>query len=309
MRLSTFLLALFTLTAFAANSILCRLALISGSIGPVEFTVTRLVSGMMALLPLILFRKRLFRKAEAESSPGQDLLKFRLPNIWPAAALFGYALSFSLAYVQLDAGVGALILFASVQISMMGISTFQGNKVTSFEWSGFVISFLGLIYLLSPGLSSPPALGTILMIVAGISWGVYSLLGKNQNSPALSTARNFLFCLPGVIFLGLTMAGSLARSGNIRVNAYGIILALISGAAASGGGYVLWYLTVQRISTTVASISQLVVPVIAAVGGIIFLNENLSLRLVTASILIIGGITIAILSKKPASSPIVHSKV
>jgi len=309
MRLSTLLLALLTLTAFAANSILCRLALITGSIGPVEFTAIRLLSGMLALLTLILFRKRLFPQAVAESAPGQDLLKIRPANFWPAAALFGYALSFSLAYIQLDAGVGALILFASVQISMMGISIIQGNRVTPFEWVGFAISFLGLIYLLYPGLSAPPALGTILMIIAGISWGVYSLLGKNQASPTLSTARNFLFCLPGVLILGLIATSSMVWHGNPRMNTDGIVLAFISGAATSGLGYVLWYLTVSRITITAASISQLVVPVIAAIGGIIFLNESLSLRLMVASIMIIGGIVMTILSKKPAKSPIVHSEI
>jgi len=309
MRLSTLLLAILTLTAFAANSIFCRLALISGSIGPVEFTAIRLVSGMIALLPLILFRKRLFRQAVVESAAGRDLLKFRLRNFWPAAALFGYALTFSLAYVQLDAGVGALILFASVQISMVGISIIHGNKVTPFEWSGFVISFLGLIYLLSPGLSAPPALGTFLMIIAGISWGVYSLLGKNQNSPTLSTARNFLFCLPGVLILCFIAASSMVLHGNPRMNTDGIVLALISGAVTSGLGYVLWYLTVSRITITAASISQLVVPIIAAIGGIIFLNENLSLRLIAASFMIIGGIMITILSKRPAKSPVVRSQI
>jgi len=308
MRISTLLLAIFTLTAFAANSILCRLALITGSIGPVEFTAIRLLSGMLALLPLILFRRRLFPQAVAESAPGQDILKIRPVNFWPAAALFGYALSFSLAYIQLDAAVGALILFPSVQITMMGISIIQGNKVAPFEWAGFAVSFIGLVYLLSPGLSAPPARGTILMMISGISWGIYSLLGKNQASPILSTARNFLFCLPGVIILGLPIAGSFMRNGTVLMNSDGIIIAMISGAIASGMGYILWYLTVHRITTTAASISQLAVPILVAIGGIAFLNETLNLRLVVASIMIIGGIVMAIFGKKPAKSPTVHSE-
>lgn len=298
MRISTVLLMFFTLVAFAANSILCRQALMSGSIGPVEFTFIRLASGTIALLPLIIFRSHRLLRESTESSDEQDLLKIRMRGIWPAIALFGYALSFSLAYVQLDAGVGALILFASVQITMMGVSIIQGNKVTPPELAGFVISFAGLVYLLSPGLSAPPALGTSLMIVAGVSWGMYSLLGKNQSRPILSTARNFLFCLPGVLVLGLIMAVDAARYGNLRMNTDGIMLALISGAVASGMGYILWYLSVRRITTTVASISQLVVPIIAAAGGILFLNENLNLRLVIASIMIISGISLTILSKK-----------
>lgn len=302
MRISTLFLAIFTLVAFAANSILCRLALKSGSIGPLEFTSIRLASGIIALLPFILFHNARPRPESPGSSGGKNLLKIRLTNIWPAMALFGYAISFSLAYVQLDAGVGALILFASVQISMMGISIIQGNKVTPFEWAGFVVSFSGLIYLLLPGLSAPPALGTFLMIVSGVSWGVYSLLGKHQERPLLSTARNFLFCLPGVIILGLITAGKLSREGYISIKIDGIILATISGAVASGMGYVLWYLTVCRITTAAASISQLAVPILAAMGGIIFLNETLNLRLVAASIMIIGGIVMTVLSNKASSN-------
>jgi drug/metabolite transporter (DMT)-like permease len=309
MRISTLLLAFFTLVAFAANSILCRLAMMSGSIGPIEFTFIRLASGTIALLPLIIFRKHWFRRELTESSGGQDLLKIRLSGFWPAIALFGYALSFSLAYVQLDAGVGALILFASVQMTMMGVSMIQGNKVTPPEWAGFVISFAGLIYLLLPGLSAPPALGTILMIVSGVSWGMYSLLGKNQAQPILSTARNFLFSLPGVMILGLIMTGNIIRHGSPQMDADGITLALISGAIASGMGYILWYLTVRRITTTVASISQLTVPILAAIGGIIFLNETLNLRLVVASIMIISGILLTILSKRPPESPVQGTKI
>jgi drug/metabolite transporter (DMT)-like permease len=300
MKISTLFLMLFTLVAFAANSILCRQALMTGSIGPVEFTAVRLGSGIIALLPVVLFHKSLFRSSSTESSDGSVLLRVRISNSWQAMALFAYAIFFSLAYVQLDAGTGALILFASVQISMIGISIIGGNRVALFEWIGLVISFSGLFYLLLPGLSAPPLVGTTLMIASGASWGVYSLLGQNQSRPILSTARNFLFCLPGVIILGLIVMENMSGQERAVLSSDGILLAVISGAVASGMGYVLWYMTVRRISTTVAAVSQLVVPIFAAIGGIIFLNEILSLRLVVASILIISGILMAILGRRPS---------
>jgi drug/metabolite transporter (DMT)-like permease len=298
MRLSTILLALFTLVAFAANSILCRQALTSGSIGPVEFTSIRLGSGLLALSPIILLRKRQFGSIPVAAAGESNPLRIQRSSIWPATALFGYAVFFSLAYIQLDAGIGALILFASVQITMIGVSIARGNKVTLFEWAGLVISFSGLIYLLLPGLSAPPALGAVLMMVSGMSWGMYSLLGKAQARPILSTARNFLFCLPGVMILGLVTIGNSVRLGHIPATTEGILLAVISGAVASAMGYILWYMTMRRITTTVASVSQLVVPILAAMGGVLFLHESLSLRLMIASGLIIGGIVITIVSRK-----------
>jgi len=296
MRLSTFFLALTTLVAFAANSILCRLALVSNSIGPVEFTSARLASGIIILLPLILFRKHLFGKSDLTGKQ-PNLLEVKLHNFRPSLALFGYALLFSLAYVQLDAGVGALILFASVQITMIGVSILQGNRITPVEWIGVLISLSGLVYLLLPGLTAPPAVGTALMIGSGVSWGLYSLFGKNQPEPILSTARNFLFCLPGVVILGLVILLNATSNGQLNIESNGLLLATLSGAVASGPGYVLWYLTVRRITTTAASVSQLVVPIIAAVGGILFLDESLTLRLVIASVLLIGGIVITILGR------------
>ena len=299
MRLSTLFLMLFTLIAFAANSILCRQALMTDSIGPLEFTSIRLGSGILVLLPIILFRKRLFSRLSEDRNP----IIVRSSNIWPAVALFSYAIFFSLAYIQLDAGTGALILFASVQITMIGISIARGNKVSLIEWAGLVISLSGLIYLLLPGLAAPPALGTILMIVSGGSWGIYSLLGQNQTQPILTTARNFLFSLPGVIFLVFLSTADFALTGQSKMSLDGILLAMVSGAITSGMGYVLWYLTVRRISTVVASICQLAVPILAALGGILFLSESLSLRLVIASILIVGGIVVTIVYRKSGQTP------
>lgn len=303
MNITSLILLVFTLIAFAANSILCRQALMTGSIGPVEFTAIRLGSGIIALLPLIVFRKSIFARPSAEKQQQRYQRIIERSNLWPAMALFCYAIFFSLAYIQLDAGTGALILFASVQITMIGWSIIQGNKVTLFEWAGIAISFSGLIYLLSPGLAAPPALGTIMMILSGASWGIYSLLGKHQDNPILSTAKNFLFCLPGVIILVLLSIGHFIQVGPAKLSGHGISLAIISGAVTSGMGYILWYLTVVRITITAASVSQLVVPILAATGGVLFLGESLSLRLGIASALILGGIVLTIMSRR-APEPI-----
>lgn len=295
MKLSTALLLLFTMIAFAANSILCRLALSTNAIGPVEFTAIRLASGILMLLPIILFRQPLKQISFIRNDDNRELLHIKLKNFYQSLSLFGYAIFFSLAYVQLDTAVGALILFPTVQISMVGWSLFQGNKVSLFEWVGFGLSTVGLLYLLSPGLTAPPLVGTMLMIASGVSWSAYSMLGKKEPSPILATARNFLFTLPLVLIISGFLLITKTIDG-IQLTKDGLILALLSGAIASAMGYVLWYLSLRRITTTAASISQLVVPIFAAVGGIIFLNEALTLRLVIASVLILGGIIIAILA-------------
>lgn len=298
MKLSTFLLVSSTLTAFAANSILCRQALMSGSIGPVAFTSIRLGSGILALLPIVLFRRASWRSAGTASNDASDPLRIKASNIWPAVALFSYAIFFSLAYVRLSAAVGALILFPTVQITMIGGSLLQGNKITLLQWVGVVISFMGMLYLLSPGLSAPPVLGTALMIISGSSWGVYSLLGKHQPRPILSTARNFLFSLPAVLVIAAFAMGRWFQNSQTQLTTNGVLLAVISGAVASGIGYILWYLTLRRISMTVASVSQLFVPILVAAGGVIFLDEHLTNRLTVSAILILGGIMLTMVRKK-----------
>lgn len=289
--ISTLFLAFFTLVAFAANSILCRMVLLSGSMGAVEFTFVRLLAGIIVLMPLIIFHRNFFSTKSDEHPP----LSISIPNFLPALALFGYALFFSLAYLKLEAGSGALILFASVQITMIGVSILEGNRVSSLEWTGILISFAGLVYLMSPGLSAPSTIAATLMIASGVCWGFYSLLGRNQPRPILTTARNFLFCLPGVVILGLIMIVGYSQEQSFQVNSNGLLLAILSGAVASGMGYVLWYLTVRRITTTIASVAQLAVPVLVAIGGILLLDESLTLRLIISSIMIIGGIMITIL--------------
>ncbi len=228
----------------------------SGSIGAVDFTTIRLLSGIIILLPVIIMGQK------KNSSTSDICLKVNLNNFSPALFLFSYALFFSLAYIQLGAAIGALILFASVQITMIGVSIYKGNRLTFFEWLGFVLAFAGLVYLLLPGLSAPPLLGASMMILSGISWGGYSLLGKDQKNPVFSTARNFLFCLPGCLLLIIFSLTNSETVGFESLNSNGIMLAILSGAIASGLGYVLWYLTLRKITVTVASIAQLSVPII-----------------------------------------------
>jgi drug/metabolite transporter (DMT)-like permease len=294
----TFLLVCITLTAFAANSILCRMALATDAIGPIEFTMVRLASGAIMLAPLLLLAGKVRLNGEnPEAAPG-GVLVLTPAHIGQAAALFGYALFFSLAYIELEAGTGALVLFPSVQLTMMGISVYLGNRVSLLETIGFALALCGLVYLMLPGASAPSLVGLTMMALSGISWGIYSMLGRNSSRPILATVRNFLFCLPACLVLfGVVV---IRTSGGSPANAQpgGMLLAVMSGAVASGGGYVLWYISLRRISITVAAIGQLAVPILAATGGIIFLDESLTLRLILASLLILGGIVVAVLGRK-----------
>lgn len=294
-RYFTFSLLLFTLVAFAANSILCRLALRSSAIGAVEFTLVRLLSGMLVLLPILFFYRG--NGKGANSNAVANTLAATRSNLAPSLALLAYALFFSLAYIELDVATGALVLFPSVQITMIGVSIYQGNRLTVTEWLGFALAFAGLVYLLFPGLSAPPPVPALMMLASGVSWGVYSLLGQRERYPVLSTARNFLYCVPACL---LIIVVGLVRSteGDYAVTPHGLLLAILSGGVASGLGYILWYVSLRRITTTLASIAQLAVPVIAGLGGVIFLHETPSLRLISASVVIIGGIVLTILGKR-----------
>lgn len=295
-RFVTVVITLLALTAFAANSILCRRALYTGDIGPVEFTAIRLFSGMLILIPVIWINRSRTEVAAPQDKSAQNLKSRAVRKILPAAALFSYAIFFSLAYVRLTTGTGALLLFGSVQTTMLGIYLFRGNRVGIFAWAGLVTSFLGLIYLLLPGLSAPSGIGTVMMMLAGVSWGFYSILGQRESAALYATARNFLYCLPGVLVLAVFAISRTNGVEQITITTHGLTLAVISGAIASALGYILWYLAVKRISTTTASIIQLLVPLIAAVGGVVFLNESLSMRLFVAGALISGGVLISLVS-------------
>ena len=279
MRAQTLVLTLFTLIAFAANSLLCRMALKAELIDPVSFTQVRLLSGALFLAPFFYLHR-------------EKILPLRIADLRAALALFVYAIAFSLSYVSLDAGAGALILFGMVQFTMIGFAILKGLRPVVMQWAGIAAGLAGLAYLTLPGLTAPPPGGALLMAAAGIAWGAYSLLGKTEADPVGATARNFLLSLPFVLLLFLMPKGGHAST-------QGLALAIASGAIASGAGYVIWYRALRNLSTMSASMVQLAVPIFAALGGIILLSEPLTMRLLVSSILILGGIYLSIRFSQP----------
>ena len=269
-------LTTFTLIAFAANSLLCRMALGDDLIDPVTFTTLRLCSGAMALVLISRLTKEAKSQKEVNGSWGSGF------------ALFAYAIAFSLAYISLNTGMGALILFGSVQMTMLGAALLSGERLVTLQWVGLSAAIGGLVYLVMPGISAPDPLGTLLMCVAGIAWGFYSIRGKGVLAPVAMTAGNFTRSAPMAVII------SIIAYSSVHLDPYGIVLALISGVVTSGLGYVLWYKALRGLTTTQASVVQLLVPVIAAFGGVVFLSEKISARLVVSSILILGGVAMAV---------------
>lgn len=271
---------LLSLLAFAGNSLLCRAALAHTHIDANTFTLIRLASGALVLAALgYLQRQQLPRGGHWGS----------------ALALFAYALCFSIAYQQLPTGVGALILFGAVQTSMIGYGLWQGERFRPLQLVGLLLAAGGLVGLLLPGLSAPPLLGALLMLVAGVAWGVYSLRGKGAQDPLQVTAGNFIKAVPMALVawvLALTWAWgqSDAMPTAVSLDLAGAGYAILSGALASGLGYAVWYRVLPALRATTAATAQLAVPVIAAIGGVLWLGEALSLRLVLASLAVLGGI-------------------
>lgn len=262
--------------AFAGNSLLNRVALLETDIDAATFTTIRLVSGAAVLWLISIHR------SSAQPAEG---------NWLSALALFTYAAGFSFAYISLPAATGALLLFAAVQTTMLGYGLWQGERLTAIQWLGFGFAISGLLGLLLPGLSAPPLLGSILMLAAGIAWGVYSIRGKTAGDPVLATTGNFLRAVPFTLVLSMIMLGSFSPDWA------GVGYAVLSGAIASGLGYVMWYSVLPALQATTAATVQLSVPVIAAIGGVLFLGESISLRLFLASIAILGGITLVLRHK------------
>lgn len=281
-RLRPLLLTSIAMIAFAGNSLLCRAALRDTGIDAASFTSVRLVAGALMLWLILALRGN--RRPLAAGS-------------WPSAlALFGYAAAFSFAYGGLSAAMGALLLFGAVQATMIGIGIWRGNRPGAIQWAGFVVAFAGLIGLLLPGLSAPPVASALLMIVAGIAWGVYSLRAKGAGEPTAVTTGNFIRSVP------LALALSLVMLSQVQVDAPGLIYAVASGAVTSGMGYAIWYMALPLLQATSAATVQLSVPVIAAVGGVLLLGEPLTLRLVVAGVAILGGIAIVIRAGQPKTS-------
>ena len=269
--------------AFAANSILCRLALLDGAIGAGSFTFLRLISGAVVLF--ILFK---IKHANSQVNKPSNL-KVKIAS---ALMLFSYAVTFSFAYISIATGTGALILFASVQISMIVVHIFKGNKISKIEYLGIAVSLFGFAYLLLPNATRPDLYSTLLMIISGISWAVFTLLGKQSNSAILSISESFV----GASILAMGLSPWLLDFQQITAEGAG--LAILSGAVASGGGYTIWYFVLPRISVLKASIVQLSVPALAIIGGAGLLNEPITLSLIVSTLLILGGITLVFVAKK-----------
>jgi len=263
---------------FAANSVLCRMALGTGAVDAASFSTIRLASGAVMLLLIVLLRDR------GTFQGGGD---------WRSAFwLFLYAVPFSFAYLGLGAGTGALILFGSVQATMLLSAWRAGERPSALQWSGLLIALAGLVYLVSPGLSAPPAISAGLMALAGAAWGIYSLRGRKGGDPLLRTTGNFVRAVPMVIVV------SAVAWSQANITTTGAVLAVISGALASALGYVAWYSALRHLTATKASTLQLSVPVIAALGGAALLSESITLRLVLASAMVLGGVGLTLIRQQ-----------
>jgi len=268
-------LALF---AFAGNSVFCRLALGEDAIDAASFTAIRLLSGIVVLAVAL----KMTRPRGAVPSKGS----------WKASfLLFLYAITFSFAYISLETGTGALILFSSVKVTMILVGMLMGYRLYKAEWLGVIIAFFGFIYLMAPGLEAPSLVGFFLMSISGVSWGFYTLAGKGSSNPLSDTTYNFLRTLPLVIIL---IASTIKYSA---LSKDGVLLAMLSGGIASGIGYAIWYKALGGLSSVQAAVVQLLVPVIAGLGGVLFSNETLSVRLSISSVIILGGILTMTLGK------------
>ena len=266
------------MAAFAGNSLLCRLALQHTAIDPASFTTARLISGALVLWVLVRWRGQ---------RPAGDW--------WSAAALFVYAAAFSYAYLSLSAGTGALLLFGAVQATMLGWGLWRGQRLRPGQTAGMVLAMGGLVALLWPGVTAPPALGALLMLAAGVAWGVYSLRGRGAGDPTAVTAGNFV----RAAMLAVPLA--LAALPWAQVDAAGLLWALCSGAVTSGLGYAVWYTALKGLHPTSSASVQLSVPVLTALGGVAFLGEPLTLHLTLCSAAILGGIACVIAGQPRAS--------
>ncbi len=282
--LRTLSLAMVTMTLFAANSLLARLALREGVIDAVSFTAVRISAGAAILTVIVTARQGGISAIRDNGSRRAAL------------ALYGYAITFSFAYLSLNAGTGALILFGAVQITMLAAGIVRGERPQLLEWIGLCLAFGGLVYLVSPGLTAPSPLGAASMAASGAAWGCYSLAAKRVRAPIAATAGNFARATP---MAGVTLAVIWATRPT-HASWIGLAVAAISGALTSGVGYVIWYVVLEDLRTSRAAIVQLTVPVIAAVAGVLLLDEHMTWRLVLASVSVLGGVALA-LSGKPVN--------
>ncbi len=274
----TWFLTMVAMTAFATNSVLCRMALGAHAVDAASFTAVRIVSGAVTLAMLTLFLRGYHALTAGSWTSGFQL--------------FLYAVAFSFAYLSLSAGTGSLILFGSVQATMIISGLRSGERPHMLQWAGLAIALTGLIYLVFPGIAAPSPGGSLLMALAGIAWGLYSLRGRGAKDPVSRTAGNFVRAVPFALVVWASHVQGL------HAEPRGILLAILSGALASGIGYVIWYTALRGLSSTRAATVQLSVPVLAAFGGVIFLSEVVTPRLMIASVLILGGVALTVIEKE-----------
>ena len=272
-------LTFMAMLAFAGNSLLCRLALAGAHSDPASFTAIRMAAGAAVLAVIV--RQRNPKPAGSG-------------NWLSAIALFSYAAAFSFAYVGLTAATGALLLFGSVQVTMISTGLWRGERLAAWQIVGMLCALGGLLVLLLPGLSTPPLPRALLMILAGLSWGIYSLRAKNAGDPTVVTGGNFLRTVP------MALALFLLTSTQVHIDAAGITYALISGAIASGVGYAIWYTALRGLKATTAATVQLSVPILATLGGVALLAEPISTTLLVATVATLGGVALVILTKPRA---------
>jgi drug/metabolite transporter (DMT)-like permease len=276
------LLTAAAMLCFAANSLLCRMALAPHLIDPATFSTVRVASAVAVLTVLVVGR------GGRLSGPAQA-------NWWSVGCLLAYLLFFSFAYARLSAGSGALILFGAVQLTMFAAALHQGEHFAPLSWIALAVALLGLVYLVLPGVTAPDPIGAFFMAVAGVAWGIFSLLARGVTRPTEANASNFIYCLP------LVAIASFWFSGDFKASPTGLVLAVASGAIASGLGYVIWYAALRTLSRTQAATVQLTVPAIAAFGGVLLLSEPVTIRLVVASCALLGGVAVVIARQSAAS--------
>jgi drug/metabolite transporter (DMT)-like permease len=270
----TVILTAVAMLAFAANALFGRMAMGEGLIDPTSYAAVRTISGAVALCLIAWPRWR---------------VRGRNPADWRIALmLFTYMIFFAFAYLTMAAGTGALILFGAVQLTMFGAALRAGERFNALSWAGLAAAVGGLIYLVSPGLAAPDPLGAALMAISGVAWGFYSLLGKKAADPLDATANAFIFSVP------LVIAVCLMFLGDLRATPTGLLLAIVSGAVTSACGYVIWYAALAGLTAGRAATVQLSVPAITAIGGVLMLSEEITARLVLASVATLGGVALVL---------------
>ena len=293
------LYTIIALIAFAANSLFCRMALAEGYIDAWSFTIIRLLSGAICLSIIMgVYSYNLRRKDLTLNSPQNKAILKDKGSWLSSLSLVVYALCFSIAYVELDTGTGALILFSAVQLTMIGWGIYKKEQLSALQWMAFIVAVAGFVYLMLPSAAVPSVLAATLMAISGVAWGIYSIRGKTCVSPLRATGFNFirsLVAIPLLLIIGMVYLKNMPLS---TISIEGILLACASGAIASGMGYSVWYMAMPLLKSTQAAVVQLCVPVLAAILGVVFLSEQLTLPFILASAVILGAVLVFILNKK-----------